>query len=84
MISKLKQAIYCGGCFWGVQYYLGKIKGVNSTFVGYIGGSINNPTYKDVCKKTTGHFEGVFVDYNPEIVSYEKLTKTFFEIHDFT
>lgn len=77
-----KKAIYAGGCFWGVEYYMQKQKGVVGTTVGYIGGEKENPTYEEVCSHTTGHYEAIEIQYDPEVVSYEDLTKLFFEIHD--
>ena len=75
-------AIFAGGCFWGVQYYFEKAKGVISTEVGYIGGTTENPTYRDVCSHGTGHAEAVRVTYDPSQTTYEDVAKLFFEIHD--
>jgi peptide-methionine (S)-S-oxide reductase len=59
-----------------------KVKGVVSTAVGYMGGSLENPTYKDVCTDKTGHVEVVQVEFDPNVVSYEELLNVFWEIHD--
>ncbi len=80
--SSLKKAYFAGGCFWGVEYYLEKIKGVKEVTSGFMGGNMTNPSYKDVIYKNTGHLETVEVVYDPSKVSYEILAKTFFEIHD--
>ncbi|MEI6820940.1 MAG: bifunctional methionine sulfoxide reductase B/A protein [Bacteroidota bacterium] len=79
---KTDTAILAGGCFWGVEYYMMKSKGVISTEVGYIGGHKNNPTYEDVCSHTTGHAEAARIIFDPSIISYEDITKLFLEIHD--
>jgi len=80
--SNLEKAYFAGGCFWGVEYYLEKIKGVKEVTSGFMGGNMRNPSYKDVIYKNTGHLETVEVVYDPAKVSYETLAKTFFEIHD--
>jgi len=75
-------AYFAGGCFWGVEYYFNKEKGVLDALSGFMGGHTKNPTYQDICYKNTGHLEVVKVNYNPSVVSYENLAKLFFEIHD--
>ncbi len=80
--STMAKAYFAGGCFWGVEYYLEKIKGVKEVTSGFMGGHMKNPGYYDVIRKKTGHLETVEVLYDPSKVSYETLAKTFFEIHD--
>ncbi|MEM1270970.1 MAG: peptide-methionine (S)-S-oxide reductase MsrA [Bacteroidota bacterium] len=77
-----KRAIFASGCFWGTQYYFDRLAGVISTQSGYIGGTVPDPTYREVCTGLTGHAEAVEVVYDPEQVDYETLAKLFFETHD--
>lgn len=75
-------AIFAGGCFWGVEYFMQKSEGVISVTSGFTGGHVKNPSYKEVCTGNTGHAEAVRIIYDPEKTTYEKLLKLFLEIHD--
>ena len=77
-----KRAYFAGGCFWGVEYYLEKLDGVKEVTSGFMGGSVEYPSYRQVISSETGHLETVEVVYDPRKISYEALAKTFFEIHD--
>jgi peptide methionine sulfoxide reductase msrA/msrB len=82
MIMDIKKAYFAGGCFWGVEHLFQKKTGVKEAVSGYMGGTVDNPSYQQVCSKTTGHLETVEVSYDPEQVSFEDLARYFFEIHD--
>ena len=75
-------AIFAGGCFWGVEYHFEKAPGVLAAVSGYIGGTRENPTYREVCAHGTGHAEAVEVTYDPTRTNFEELARLFFEIHD--
>lgn len=78
----MEKATFAAGCFWGVEAAFRGIAGVTGTRVGYIGGTLKNPTYQDVCGDHTGHAEAVEVVYDPARVSYEDLLQAFWENHD--
>ena len=80
--DNLEQSIFGMGCFWGVERRFWELEGVYSTSAGYAGGYTKNPSYKEVCTGFTGHNEVVMVVYDPKIISYESLLKTFWEDHD--
>ncbi|MCB1196203.1 peptide-methionine (S)-S-oxide reductase MsrA [bacterium] len=75
-------ATFGAGCFWHVELAFSRLNGVIATAVGYAGGTTDNPTYHDVCSKTTGHAEAVQISFDPVRVSYEKLLELFWNIHD--
>ena len=75
-------AAFSGGCFWGTENVFRHVKGVTATAVGYTGGHLAHPTYEDVCTHTTGHAETVLLEFDPKVVSYLDLLKTFWENHD--
>ncbi len=78
----MAKATFGAGCFWGVESAFRQIKGVTDAAVGYMGGTLAHPTYKDVCTDRTGHAEVVQLDYDPAQIRYEELLRVFFEIHD--
>jgi peptide methionine sulfoxide reductase msrA/msrB len=80
--ERFRKAVFAGGCFWGVEYYLQTMPGVIRAVSGYTGGTRKNPTYKEVCGGRTGHIEAVEVLYDPRQITYEALARMFFEIHD--
>jgi peptide-methionine (S)-S-oxide reductase len=80
--TPMKQATFGAGCFWGVEAAFRRIPGVVDVAVGYTGGTLENPSYKDVCTGRTGHAEAVLVDFDPAKVSYPQLLDVFWSIHD--
>jgi len=77
-----EMAVFGMGCFWGIERKFWQLEGVYVTAVGYLGGYTRNPTYKEVCSGMTAHNEVVLVVFDPAIISYEMLLKTFWEEHD--
>lgn len=82
--AERQKAYFAAGCFWGVEYYMQKAKGVTSASSGYMGGLSESPSYEEVCTGRSGHVETVEVEFDPTLTNYETLAKLFFEIHDFT
>ncbi len=78
----IETAIFAGGCFWGVEYYMKQLPGVWTVESGYIGGVSEDPSYEEVCGHRTGHAEAVRIIFDPQKTDYETLAKRFFEIHD--
>ena len=82
MSNKLSIAVFAGGCFWCTEAIFKRIKGVVSVTSGYTGGFIKNPAYREVCQGTTGHAEGVRIEFEPVQVTYNDLLEVFFATHD--
>jgi len=80
--ESMSYAYFAAGCFWGVEYYLEKLDGVKEVHSGFMGGHVKNPGYYEVVAGNTGHLEAVEVIYDKSKISYEKIARTFFEIHD--
>lgn len=81
-VIDMDNATFGAGCFWGVEEAFRRIPGVLDTKVGYTGGALENPSYKDVCTDRTGHAEVVQLTFDPAQVSYEQLLDAFWDLHD--
>jgi len=79
---EMETATFAGGCFWCTEAIFLEIKGVEKVVSGYIGGTTENPTYRDICTGTTGHAEAIQITFNPEEVAYEDLLEVFFATHN--
>jgi len=80
--QSLEKCAFAAGCFWGVEAAFRQVKGVINVTSGYMGGATKNPTYEQVCSGQTGHAETVLIEFDPKIVSYDKLLVIFWDIHD--
>ncbi len=80
--SKVERACFAAGCFWGVEAYFKRVKGVVKTRAGYTGGKTAHPAYAEVCAGGTGHAEAVEIEYDPSRIGYDRLLRHFWKIHD--
>ena len=78
----MEKATFAAGCFWGVETAFRNVKGVTATAVGYLGGTLDQPTYKDVCHGDTNHAEVVQVEFDPARVTFDQLLDVFWKIHN--
>lgn len=78
----IKTAYFAGGCFWCTEAIFQRLKGVEELTSGYIGGTVKNPAYREVCSGRTGHAEGVKILFDPQIITYRTLLTVFFATHD--
>ena len=78
----LETATFGSGCFWCTEAIFERVNGVSSVVSGYSGGTVNNPTYKEVCDGTTGHAECTQITFDPLIISYDELLEIFWKMHD--
>jgi peptide-methionine (S)-S-oxide reductase len=82
MAERLETAILAAGCFWCVEAVFSRLRGVEKVVPGYAGGSVPNPTYREVCSGTTGHAEAVQITFDPETISFAELLEVFWRTHD--
>jgi peptide-methionine (S)-S-oxide reductase len=82
MTNKLETAVFGGGCFWCTEAVFKELKGVHSVMPGYSGGTVENPTYEQVCTGRTGHAEAIQIEFDPADISFEDLLAVFFATHD--
>lgn len=82
MNEKLATATFGNGCFWCTEAIFQQLKGVHSVLPGYTGGTVKNPSYREVCNGTTGHAEAIEIKYDSNVISYRELLDIFFYTHD--
>ena len=81
-MADLKKATFGSGCFWCTEAVFERLKGVHSVVSGYAGGTIENPTYEEVCNGTTGHAEVTQITYDPDVITFDELLEVFWKTHD--
>lgn len=81
-MAVMEKAYLGGGCFWCTEASFQNLKGVSSVVSGYMGGSIKNPCYREICTGNTGHAEVIEIDFDPEVISFETLLEIFWTVHD--
>jgi peptide-methionine (S)-S-oxide reductase len=81
-MTEYKKATFGSGCFWCTEAIFERLKGVHSVVSGYAGGSVENPTYEEVCKGTTGHAEVTQITYDPGVITFDELLEVFWRTHD--
>src|SRR5690554_482241 len=82
ILTSMMIATFGGGCFWCTETIFQRVDGVEQVHPGYMGGTVPNPTYEQICTGTTGHAEVIRIEYDPSVVSYEELLAIFFRTHD--
>jgi peptide-methionine (S)-S-oxide reductase len=82
MKNNIEQAIFANGCFWCTEAVFQRLEGVITVVSGYTGGTIKHPAYREVCTGRTGHAEGIRIDFDPAVISYQTLLEVFFATHD--
>lgn len=78
----MEKATLAGGCFWCTEAIFKRLKGVKSVLPGYAGGIVENPSYEEVCEGTTGHAEAIQIEFDPKVISYEKILEIFWHTHN--
>jgi len=80
--TKTETATFAAGCFWCTEAVFVRLKGVSKVVSGYTGGSLPNPTYRQICTGATGHAEGIQITYDPAVIGFDQLLDVFFHTHD--
>ena len=81
-MADLKKATFGSGCFWCTEAVFERLKGIHSVVSGYAGGSVENPTYEEVCNGKTGHAEVTQITYDPDVITFDELLEVFWKTHD--
>ena len=82
MVGRTEEAVLAGGCFWCTEAIFQEVSGVTEVDSGYSGGTVENPSYEEVCTGKTGHAEAVRIRFDPDVITFRKVLEIFFETHD--